>query len=106
GRRAGDGPLHQISDEGWRQTLELNLSSTFITNRAAAQYFLRAGHGGAILNMASVIAFSPSPDHFATHAYASAKAGVIGLTTACAAYYARHDIRFNVLAPALVSTPG
>jgi NAD(P)-dependent dehydrogenase (short-subunit alcohol dehydrogenase family) len=55
--------------------------------------------------MASVLAFAPSPDHFATHAYATAKAGVIGLTTSCAAYYARYDIRFNVIAPALVATP-
>ncbi len=106
GRRAGDGPLDQIVDEGWRHTLDLNLTSMFFTNRAAVQYFLRAGRGGAVLNLASVLAFSPSPAHFATHAYAAAKAGVIGLTTSCAAHYAGHDIRFNVIAPALVHTPG
>jgi NAD(P)-dependent dehydrogenase (short-subunit alcohol dehydrogenase family) len=95
-----------MTDDGWRQTMDLNLSSLVFTNRAAVQYFLRADHGGAVLNMASVLAFSPSPRYFATHAYATSKAGVVGLTTACAAYYAPHDIRFNVLAPALVSTPG
>jgi NAD(P)-dependent dehydrogenase (short-subunit alcohol dehydrogenase family) len=105
GRRFGDGPLDQVTDEGWRQTIDLNLSALFLTNRAAARYFLRAGHGGSVVNMASVLAFAPSPDHFATHAYAAAKAGVIGLTTSCAAYYARHDLRFNVVAPALVDTP-
>ena len=105
GRRFGDGPLDQITDEGWRQTIDLNLSALFHTNRAAARYFLRAGHGGSVVNMASVLAFAPSPEYFATHAYAAAKAGVIGLTTSCAAYYARHDIRFNVVAPALVETP-
>ena len=42
---------------------------------------------------------------FATHAYAAAKAGIIGLTRAAASHYAREDIRFNVLAPALVDTP-
>jgi NAD(P)-dependent dehydrogenase (short-subunit alcohol dehydrogenase family) len=105
GRRFGDGPLDQITDEGWRQTIDLNLSALFRTNRAAARYFLRGGHGGSIVNMASVLAFAPSPDHFATHAYTAAKAGVIGLTTGCAAYYARHDIRFNVVAPAVVDTP-
>ena len=85
--------------------MDLNLSALFHTNRAAVQHFLGAGHGGSIVNMASVLAFSPSPDHFATHAYAAAKAGVIGLTTSCAAYYAPRDIRFNVVAPALVDTP-
>ena len=106
GRRAGDGPLDRITDEGWHYTIDANLSSLFFTNRAATQYFLRARHGGSVLNMASVLAFSPSPEHFATHAYAAAKAGVIGLTTACAASYASHDIRFNVVAPSLVHTPG
>ena len=105
GRRFGDGPLDQVTDAGWQQTLDLNLTALFHTNRAAVQYFLRAGHGGAIVNMASVLAFSPSPTHFATHAYAAAKAGVIGLTTSCAACYAARDIRFNVVAPALVDTP-
>ena len=106
GRRAGDGPLEAVTDEGWRFTLDANLSSLFFTNRAAVRYFVRARHGGAVLNMASVLAYSPSPVHFATHAYASAKAGVIGLTLAAAAHYASHNIRFNVVAPALTHTPG
>jgi NAD(P)-dependent dehydrogenase (short-subunit alcohol dehydrogenase family) len=106
GRRAGDGPLHEVTDEGWRYTLDANLSSLFFTNRAAARYFVGAGHGGAVLNMASVLAYSPSPVYFATHAYASAKAGAIGLTLAAAACYASRNIRFNVVAPALTHTPG
>jgi NAD(P)-dependent dehydrogenase (short-subunit alcohol dehydrogenase family) len=55
--------------------------------------------------MSSVLAFSPSPHYFATHGYAAAKAAVIGLTKSAAAYYAPANIRFNVLAPALVATP-
>jgi NAD(P)-dependent dehydrogenase (short-subunit alcohol dehydrogenase family) len=55
--------------------------------------------------MSSVLGFSPSPRHFATHAYAAAKAAVIGLTRAAAARYARNDIRINAVAPALVETP-
>ena len=55
--------------------------------------------------MTSVLAFSPSPKFFATHAYAAAKAAVIGLTKSCAAYYAADGIRFNAVAPALIETP-
>ena len=105
GRRWGDGALHEISDEGWEATFQLNLTSAFYSNRAAVQQFLKQKSGGTILNMGSVLSDSPSPNFFSTHAYAAAKAAIIGLTKASAAHYASHNIRFNVLAPALVETP-
>jgi NAD(P)-dependent dehydrogenase (short-subunit alcohol dehydrogenase family) len=105
GRKAGDGPLHELSDEGWTFTLQLNLTSLFYSNRAAVQQFLKQGGGGSVLNMGSVLGYSPSPKYFGTHAYSTTKAAVIGMTRAAAAFYAPHNIRFNVLAPALVETP-
>ena len=105
GRKSGDGPLHEITDPGWEHTLDLNLNSLFYSNRAAVQQFLKQQSGGAILNMSSVLGFAPSPRHFATHAYAAAKAAAIGLAKSAAAYYASRSIRFNVIAPALVATP-
>ncbi len=105
GRRFGDGPLHQVSDEGWQQTLDWNLSSMFYSNRAALRLWMENGSRGVILNMSSVLAFSPSPRFFATHTYAIAKAGVLGLTKAVAAHYAPFGIRCNAIAPAVVETP-
>jgi NAD(P)-dependent dehydrogenase (short-subunit alcohol dehydrogenase family) len=105
GRKLGDGPLHEIPPEGWEATLRQNLTSVYASNRAALRRFLEQKTGGSILNMSSVLAFSPSPEHFATHAYAAAKAAVIGLTLAAAAYYAPWGIRVNAVAPALVETP-
>lgn len=105
GRRWGDGPLHEISNEGWRLTLELNLSSVFYSNRAAVRQFLARKSRGSILNLTSVLAFAPSGQHFATHSYAAAKSGIIGLTRSCAARYASVGVRFNALAPGLVNTP-
>lgn len=105
GRKMGDGPLHELTDDGWSYTLNENLTSLFYSNRAAVKQFLKQGSGGSVLNMGSVLGFSPSPRFFATHAYATTKAAVIGFTTSAAAYYAKDNIRFNVLAPALVATP-
>lgn len=105
GRRMGDGPLHEVTDEGLEATFRLNLHSLILSNRAAARAFLEAKRPGAVLNMGSVLGWSPSPAFFATHIYAAAKAAIIGFTKSVAAYYASRDIRFNVLAPALVETP-
>jgi NAD(P)-dependent dehydrogenase (short-subunit alcohol dehydrogenase family) len=105
GRKLGDGPLHEITDEGWEATFDLNMTSLFYSNRAVVRQFLKQGVGGAVLNISSVLGFSPSPRFFTTHAYAAAKAAVFGLTTASAAYYAPENIRFNALAPSLIQTP-
>lgn len=105
GRRMGDGPLHEITDDGVPATLALNLNSIIYSNRAAVRQFLDQGGGGTILNMGSVLGWSPSPQFFATHVYAAAKSAIVGFTKSIAAYYAPHNIRANVLAPALVETP-
>jgi NAD(P)-dependent dehydrogenase (short-subunit alcohol dehydrogenase family) len=105
GRPFGDGPLHECSDAGWQTTVNVNLTSTFLTNRAAIRHFLAQRQPGVILNMASVLAYAPSPHHFDSCAYAAAKGGVIALSRLAAASYAAHAIRVNVLAPSLIDTP-
>lgn len=105
GRKFGDGPLHEISLDGWNHTLTLNLTSLMLSNQAAVRAFLDQKTPGTILNMGSVLGFSPSPKYFVTHAYAATKSAVIGFTKSIAAYYAANNIRINALTPALVETP-
>lgn len=110
GRKAGDGPVHECTEEGWDATLATNVKSLFLVCRAALRRMLAQEVGanglrGAILNMASVLAFSPEPRFFATHAYAASKGAILGLTRAMAATYAPHKIRVNAVAPALARTP-
>lgn len=105
GRSWGDGPLHEMTDEGWHKTIQWNLSSAMYSNRAAVRQFLAQGGGGSILNLGSVLADSPSPRYFSTHAYAAAKAGIVGLSRSVAARYAGDGIRCNVLEPAVTDTP-
>jgi NAD(P)-dependent dehydrogenase (short-subunit alcohol dehydrogenase family) len=110
GRRFGDGPAHEATPAGWDATLELNLRSQFLMCHAALNQMLgqepdEAGMRGAILNMASILAFHPSPSHFPTHAYAASKGAIAALTLTMAAYYAPNRIRVNAVAPSLTRTP-
>ena len=105
GRKYGDVPVHECTDEAFDRTLAFNVKTMFLMSKEVVGWMVRHRAEGAILNMASVIAFSPEPRHFATHAYATSKAAVIGLTKAMAAYYAPHKIRVNAVAPGLVETP-
>jgi len=110
GRRAGDGPLHEATLEGWEATMRANATSQFLVARAAVRRMLGqapdAGWGrGAILLMSSTLATRPAAAHFATHAYATSKGAIEALARALAAYYAPHGIRVNAIAPALVATP-
>jgi NAD(P)-dependent dehydrogenase (short-subunit alcohol dehydrogenase family) len=105
GRKMGDGPLHEMTLDGWNKTMELNLTSLMLSNQAAVNKFLELKKAGTILNMGSVLGYSPSPEYFSTHAYAAAKSAIIGFSKSIAAYYAKENIRVNVIAPALVETP-
>ncbi len=110
GRGLGDGPIHECSEEGWDYTITTNVRSMFLMCREAVKQMLAQpvdGHGlrGSILNMASVLGFSPEPKFFGTHAYAASKGAILGMSKAMAAYYAPHKIRVNVIAPSLIRTP-
>ena len=76
-----------------------------LSNQAAVKKFLELKKPGTILNMGSVLGYSPSPKYFSTHAYAAAKAAVIGFSRSIGAFYAKDNIRVNVIAPALLETP-
>jgi len=103
GRRLGDGPVHECTVEAWDRVLEVNLRGTFLACKYAIPELVKAG-GGSVVTMSSVLGLVGTQGLFDTHAYATSKAGIIGLTRAIAAHYARHRVRANVLAPGLVDT--
>jgi NAD(P)-dependent dehydrogenase (short-subunit alcohol dehydrogenase family) len=103
GRRHGDGPVDQCSDEGWEWTIQVNLTSVFLVCKHAIPHLLETH--GAVVNLASVLGIVGGDEDFATHAYAASKAGIIGLSRAMAAYYAPRGVRVNVVAPGLIATP-
>jgi len=80
-------------------------TNDMLSNQAAIKKLIEQKKAGTILNMGSVLGFSPSPKYFSTHAYAATKAAIIGFSKSIASYYAKDNIRVNVIAPALVETP-
>ncbi|NJK46594.1 MAG: SDR family oxidoreductase, partial [Pleurocapsa sp. SU_196_0] len=104
GRKFGDGPVHEATDDGWDVVMDTNAKTTFSMCREVLETMM-AQQSGSIVNMASVLAYAPNKDFFATHAYAACNGARISLTKAMAAYYAVHGIRVNAIAPGLIATP-
>jgi NAD(P)-dependent dehydrogenase (short-subunit alcohol dehydrogenase family) len=109
GRRFGDALVHELTAEAWDRTMALNGRSQALTIGAVLRRMLAQepdglGGRGAILAMSSVLATSPSPALFPTHAYAAAKGAIATLTRAAAAAYAHRGIRVNAVAPALTTS--
>lgn len=103
GRKFGDARLGEIPFSGWNETLNLNLGTAFLTLREGIRAL--SGHGGSITLTSSVLATSPTHEGFSTHAYATSKYAIEGMTKLAAASYVEDKIRINAVAPALVTTP-
>jgi NAD(P)-dependent dehydrogenase (short-subunit alcohol dehydrogenase family) len=104
GRKWGDGPTADCTEEAWDRVLAINLKSVFLGCKYALREMLKTG-GGAIVNLSSVLGLVGGDEDFATHAYAASKGGIISLTRSIAAYYAPQKIRANVICPGLIATP-
>ena len=104
GRKWGDGPTAECTEEAWDRVLAINLKSVFLGCKYAILEMLKVG-GGAIVNLSSVLGLVGGDADFATHAYAASKGGIISLTRSIAAYYAPQRVRANVICPGLIATP-
>jgi NAD(P)-dependent dehydrogenase (short-subunit alcohol dehydrogenase family) len=91
-------PLAEMSLGTWRRVLDTTLTSVFLHLREA--WPLLAERGGAVVNLASIAAWSATS--LGEAHYAAAKAGVLGLTRAAAAEGAPLGIRVNAVAPGLI----
>ncbi len=95
------GTVDSMSLATWRASLERNLTTAFLVTKAALPAMTRHGWGRIIM-LASVT--GPVMAMRADAAYASAKAGMVGLTRAVAIDAAGHGITVNAVAPGWIAT--
>ncbi|MBM1816968.1 SDR family oxidoreductase [Sulfitobacter pseudonitzschiae] len=81
--------------------LDTNLKGAFHVARVAAEAMVAKGHGGVIVNVASILGTRVAGN---VSAYAASKAGLIQLSRALALEWARHGIRVNALCPGYIET--
>ncbi len=92
-------PVESVPDEDWRRIFAINLDGAFHFTRAVAPH-MKAGRRGSIVNIASGAGRSYSLTGI--QAYASAKAGLIGLTRQTARELGEFGVRVNCVAPGFV----
>jgi NAD(P)-dependent dehydrogenase (short-subunit alcohol dehydrogenase family) len=93
----------EISEKLWDTVMDVNLKGMAFYCQAAAREMISKGHGGRIVNLASVTALHPALQM--TH-YSASKAGVVMLTQGLALELAPHNIAVNAVAPGTIETPG
>jgi len=96
-----NGLVMRFSDDQWEKTLAINLGGAFHCVRAAASLLLRAKAAGRIINVTSVVGEMGNAGQIA---YASSKAGLIGLTMSTAREFASRGVTCNAIAPGFIET--
>ena len=94
-------PALDQTEADWDKVVDTNLKGAFFMAQAAARRMVDRGQGGAIVDIASVLALEVI-GHLAP--YAASKGGIWQVTRTMALELARHDIRVNALAPGYIET--
>jgi gluconate 5-dehydrogenase len=89
----------------WHEVLETNLTGCFVMTQSVGVEMIRAGRGGAIINVASIAGLVGTPaDVLDAAGYTASKGAMVSLTRDLAVKWARHGIRVNALAPGFFDT--
>jgi NAD(P)-dependent dehydrogenase (short-subunit alcohol dehydrogenase family) len=88
--------------EEWERVMRVNLTGVMLGNQAAARRMIKAGNGGAIVNVSSIAAIRPAA---LISDYSVSKAGVLMLSRVLALELAPHKIRVNCILPGHIRTP-
>ncbi len=92
-----------ISDNGWRSVVDLNLNGTWNVTSRVGKHMVERGYG-AIVSIVHIYSFDRGAPPF-VHSGA-ARAGVVSMTRSLAYYWARKGVTINSLAPGTIATAG
>jgi 2-deoxy-D-gluconate 3-dehydrogenase len=92
----------EYDEEGYRATVDTNLTGTFIVSQLVARYWRDHGIAGRMVNIASVESEIAYPDQAP---YAATKGGILTMTKVLARELAQHGIRVNAIGPGPIETP-
>jgi len=95
-------PFLDVDEANFNSIMRVNAWGVMVGTQEAARQMIAQGHGGKIVNTAS-IAGRQGYAEFAP--YCASKASVISLTQAAAREFAKHKITVNAFAPGVVVTP-
>ena len=95
-------PVWEMEERSWDLVVDVCLKGVFLSIKHEARRMITEGHGGAIVNIASINARQPAEG---LSAYCAAKAGVEMLTRCAAMELGRHGIRVTGIGPGLIDTP-
>jgi 3-oxoacyl-[acyl-carrier protein] reductase len=95
------GPLEEITEDGWRASIDGNLTATFLTIKSVLPG-MKARKTGTIITISSAAARRPYPQ--SPIPYAAAKAGIQILTQVVAAQAGPYGVRVNCIAPETILT--
>jgi NAD(P)-dependent dehydrogenase (short-subunit alcohol dehydrogenase family) len=96
------GSVQAVSLDGWRETLDINLTSAFLGAKHQIPAMIERG-GGSLIFTSTFVGHTAGMPGMA--AYAAGKAGLVGLTQVLAAEYGAQGIRVNALLPGGTDTP-
>ena len=95
-------PFDQIPLEEWRQVMDVNVASMFLTCRAVVPV-MRGQRGGTVVNISSGTPFRGVP--FLLH-YVTSKGAIVAFTRALAKELGKDEIRVNCVAPGFTMSEG
>lgn len=90
-----------FSEKDWDDVMNINVKAVFFLSQAVANQYVLQGHGGKIINIASMLSYQGG---IRVPSYTASKSGVKGITMLMANEWAKYNINVNAIAPGYMAT--